>query len=456
MFLRETDTIKDRIAIEDKDQKRLTYSELDALSKAYLWKIPERAVVFILCDYHMDTVAFYYCMMNNHVVPLLLDRELDTQLLEDLIRVYHPQFLWIPKSRGIFSERYVSVEESDEHVLLATEWPTYPLYEHLALLLTTSGSTGSQKLVRISYENLISWSNAMISALRLREDDKAITTLPMNYCYGLSVMLMHWMAGATVCVTALSVLNVGFWDFLAKSKATNFAGVPFTYKMLEKIHFLEKEYPSLRFLTQAGGKLSEEKQMLFGRELGSKGIEFYITYGQTEGVCLMTYVPCRHVTEKLGSIGIAVDGLSAYVEGEPLGELMIEGGCVSLGYAGGWADLAKGDENKGILHTGDLAYMDEDGYIYLKGRKRRFIKLLGIRVSLDEVESILNKEFPDCEFACTGEDDCLKIYGAGDVAMDAVSDVCRRRLGMERKMLMVSMVDKLPRNSSGKLLYSEL
>ncbi len=456
LFLRETDTIKDRIAIEDRERNCLTYSELDALSKAYLRKIPERAVVFILCDYHIDTVAFYYCMMNNHVVPLLLDRGLDTQLMENLIQAYHPQFLWIPKSRGIFSEHYVPAKESQEHILLAAGWPSYPLYEQLALLLTTSGSTGSQKLVRISYENLISWSNAMISLFTLRNDDKSITTLPMNYCYGLSVMLMHWMVGATVCVTDSSVLSVGFWNFLAESKATNFAGVPFTYKMLEKIHFLEKNYPSLRFITQAGGKLSEEKQMLFGRKLGSKEIEFYIAYGQTEGVSMMTYVPCRRVIEKLGSVGIPVDGVSAYVEGESVGELIIEGGCVSLGYAEKWADLAKGDENKGILHTGDLAYMDEDGYIYLKGRKKRFIKLLGIRVSLDEVESILNNEFPECEFACTGEDDCLKIYGAGDISIDAVSNLCRKRLGIERKMLAISMMDRLPRNSSGKLIYSEL
>ncbi len=456
MFLRETDTIKDRIAIENREGSCLTYSELENLSEVYLQKIPKRTVVFILCDYHIDTVAFYYCMMNNHVVPLLLDRELDARLLENLIWAYHPQFLWMPKSRGILREQYTLVEESDEHMLFATKGSAYPMYEQLALLLTTSGSTGSPKLVRISYENLVSCSKAMALAVGLKSDDKAITTLPMNYCYGLFIMMMHWMQGAAVCVTNLSVLSVDFWDFLVKSNVTNFAGVPFTYNMLEKTHFLEKNYPSLRFVIQGGGKLSEEKQMLFGKGLGKKGVEFYVAYGQTEGTCMMACIPCPYVTKKLGSIGVPVPGTNACIEDDSIGELVFQGGSVSLGYADKWADLAKGDENKGILHTGDLAYMDEDGYIYLKGRIKRFIKLLGIRVSLDEVESILNKEFPSCEFACTGEDDRLKIYGAGDISIDAVSDLCRKRLGIERKMLVVSMMDRLPRNSSGKLIYSEL
>jgi long-chain acyl-CoA synthetase len=135
---------------------------------------------------------------------------------------------------------------------------SFPLHDELALLFTTSGSTGSPKLVRISYENINSNAEAIAEYLSLSENERPITVLPMNYSYGLSIINSHLVKGATILLTARSIMEKEFWAFLKKEKATSFSGVPYTYEMLYKLRFFRMELPFLRTLTQAGGKLNED------------------------------------------------------------------------------------------------------------------------------------------------------------------------------------------------------
>lgn len=461
MFLRDTKDISERVAIADEFGNRLTYGELEELSLDYKTIIPERSLVLMLCDYSIESVSFYYCQMTNHVVPMLVDKNLNTDLLLKIIKTYEPEFIWCSyKAENVLRELISDVvHQGKDHIAVRTVYGSCEMDPRLALLLTTSGSTGSLKFVRLSYENLRSNAQGYVKKVNLNPDDRAITTLPMHYCYGLSIPHAHWTVGACAYLTEHSVLDVKFWEMVKGDKITNFAGVSYTYDMLSQIGFLDKTYKHLRFITQGGTKLSNERQMEFGVKLQEKNIKFYICYGQTEATTYISILDYEKVSKKLGSIGTPIPGINVSIvdsdrNGE--GELVCEGKSISLGYAINKSDLARGDDNSGCLHTGDYISIDKDGDIFIKGRKARFVKILGARVSLDEIETALSKHFPITEFACVGEDNNIRIYCVGENLEKEIQNFCSKELSIPKKMVGCQVIEALPYTSNGKIQYVEL
>lgn len=458
MFLRDTHDILDRTAIADAFGCKMTYGDLEKMSREYAGYISSRALVMILCDYDIDTVAFYYCQMVNHVVPILLSKNLEQDFLENLIKTYQPEFIWCLEGNDIQLSEYICEVRRcvGQHILLKTNYSGCEMNPELALLMTTSGTTGSAKLVRISYENLRSNMEDYVKAVDIQPDDRVITTLPMYYCYGLSNLHIHWLVGGSVYVTDYSMMNTAFWNFLERSEITNFAGVPYVYDILMQIGFFEKEYPSLRFLTQAGAKLVEDKQVYIAEQLLKKGILFYICYGQTEATTYISVLPYEYAGKKLGSVGRALQNIEVSVT-DLDGELVCRGKSVSLGYAYNRGDLMLLDHNEGILRTGDIAYIDDEGDIFLKGRIKRFVKVLGARVSLDELEQILARHFVGVEFACVGKDNQIQVCYCGEKKLELeISEFCIKKLKLKKNMLSYRNVRLLPRGDSGKILYKEL
>ncbi len=461
MFLRDTKAISERTAIADAYGKQYTYGKLDGMSSEYKKYISKRSLVVILCDYSIETVAFYYCQMVNHAVPILIDKNLETSLALKIINAYEPQYIWCrDEARELFQEILSSIAlQEKEHLLIRTSFEPYKMNTKLALLLTTSGSTGSLKLVRLSYENLRNNIKAFVERIGISKEDRVITTLPMHYCYGLSLLHMHWLMGASVYVTEYSMLDVRFWDFFEDSKITNFAGVPYTYQILKQIGFLDKRYDSLRFMTQGGGKLSEEQQEEFGIKLRQKNVQLYICYGQTEATTYISALDYEKVVKKLGSVGSPFPGIKLSVKkpndkGE--GELVCMGKSISLGYAGDKRDLALDDENGECLHTGDIVFIDDEGDVFIKGRSSRFVKILGERISLDEMEAALSEYFMPVQFVCVGSDDRIRIYYLREGMEDDVLAFCRRKFSLPRKMIECRFIKELPYTSSGKLNYKAL
>jgi acyl-coenzyme A synthetase/AMP-(fatty) acid ligase len=254
-----------------------------------------------------------------------------------------------------------------------------------------------------------------------------------------------------------------FWEFFRKERATTFGGVPYTYEILKKLHFEKTDLPDLRYITQAGGKLSKELAGEFIEICKKKNIKLIIMYGQTEATARMSYLPWEYAEEKAGSIGKAISGGRFWLEDEngeiievpeTSGELIYQGENVTMGYAQNRFDLECDDENKGILHTGDMAKRDADGFYYITGRKKRFLKLFGNRINLDEVESLLKKEGIEC--ACTGEDDQLRIFVTDEGDMQKTASFIIDNTGVNRNGFKVLLINKIPRNESGKILYSIL
>lgn len=440
------------------DSKDLTYAQLDKAAKAITSEIPARSFVFLVCMNCIASVAGYVGFLQKRIVPVLLNSAIDKSLFEELRDHYQPQYIWCP-------DDFVSdggIKGYEGYKLVSTGANAPEMDDELAIMLTTSGSTGSPKFVRVTYNNIKANTASIVEYLGIVPEDRAITTLPMSYTYGLSIIQSHLMAGAEIILTEQTVFDRGFWDFFRTREATTFGGVPYTYQMLERLRFLRMNLPSLRYITQAGGRLGEEMHHKFASGMREQGKFLVVMYGATEATARMSYVPSDQSVEKAGSIGIAIPGGrfelidfdgSVITETNKVGELVYYGDNVTLGYAECRDDLAKGDERGGRLETGDMAKCDEDGYYYVVGRKKRFLKIFGNRVNLVEIEDLLSKA--GYETACVGEDDHMRIYTTSE-DVDGIVSFINEKTGLNRVAFTAIHIDVIPHNDAGKVLYSEL
>lgn len=449
---------RDRIFLLSENEGTVTYGQRDELCEKIQREIQKGNLAFILCKNTIGSVLSYFACLKNRTVPLLLDAKMDYNMIQSLIKQYSPDELFYPKEqenlwsgfgqKGMFDEFGYCIRHQKK------EQPT-KVYKDLALLLTTSGSTGSPKLVRQSYQNIQSNAASIAQYLHLDENERPITTLPMHYTYGLSIINSHALCGATILLTEHGLFEQEFWDFLKKERATSFGGVPYTYEMLKRLHFFEMDLPFLKTMTQAGGKLAKHLHQEFAQYAKETNKEFIVMYGQTEATARMSYLPAKDSLRKAGSIGIAIPGGKMEIED---GELVYYGENVTLGYAQKMEDLKKGDERGGKLKTGDMARVDEEGFFYIIGRKKRFLKILGNRVNLDEVEQILKAKYQECELACAGIDDHLFIYMEERNARDKeeIISFISEKTGLNPGVFEVFYIDHIPVSKSGKIRYKEL
>lgn len=453
-------------AARDEAGRQISYKKLAEENEKMGKILEERSLVFILCSNTIGSLVGYTGCLNEKSVPLLLAHNLDRELLESLIEIYQPDYLWVPEDIDDMFENRTVKYEAYEYVLLETGFKrVYPLFGELCLLLTTSGSTGSPKLVRQSYGNVLSNAQSIVQYLELDEAERPITTLPMNYTYGLSIINSHLLVGATILMTDKGLMQKDFWRFFKEEKATSFGGVPYTYEMLDKLRFFRMDLPSLRTMTQAGGKLQPELHKRFAEYAQQNGKRFYVMYGQAEATARMSYLPYERSLEKYGSMGIAIPGGrfslidvngNEIQEQDTVGELVYEGPNVTLGYAECGSDLGLGDERHGYLETGDMAKFDGDRYYYIVGRKKRFLKIFGNRVNLDEIDRLVKTRFRNIDCASSGRDDEMYFFITEESMQEEIRKFLSQKTGLHSSAFLVRIIPKIPRNDSGKVLYQEL
>lgn len=483
-FYEERQELKDRTMLTDDEGGQASYGDLDEFCRRTAGRMKSRSLLFVLCGNSIGSVFSYFAALRNRVVPLLLngsimDDDSRREMLEELLEKYRPEYFALPEknlemnkdffkdAQPVWRERgYVCLSLPVNPERQAGE----PLHAELALLLTTSGSTGSPKLVRLSYKNLSSNAASIASYLELSRSERPVTTLPMNYTYGLSVINSHALAGATVLLTDKTLFDRGFWEFAGREKATSLAGVPYTYEILKKLDFTENPHPHLKTMTQAGGKLPYALHREFAEYAAENGKKFIVMYGQTEATARMGYLPWQDALSRCGSMGIAVPGGKFRLieadgreieEAGVTGELVYEGKNVMMGYAEDRNDLSRGDDCGGILFTGDMAKRDEEGFYYIEGRKKRFLKLYGNRISLDGTERLLKQNFGNCEFACTGNDEGMNIFAAPagaeeEPGKEEILLFLERKTRLPGRLFRVVMTEEIPRNEAGKVQYKKL
>ena len=456
---------KGKIALIDEFGNQMTYDVLN--SEAYILseRIGHRCLVFALCRNEIGSVLGYTAFINNGIVPVMVNSRLEEALLHNLLGTYSPEYLWLPKDQVEHFAGMSIEHEAYDYVLLKTGYEKkYPLFDELGLLITTSGSTGSPKLVRQSYTNVLDNAQSIVKYLNLDDTERPITTLPMNYVYGLSIINSHFLVGATLLFTDKGLMQKEFWSFFKEKEATSFGGVPYTYEMLDKLRFFRMKLPSLRTMTQAGGKITPELHEKFAAYAAEQGKNFVVMYGAAEATARMGYLPPEKAVEKKGSMGIPIPGGVFHLIGadgqevtKPLttGELVYEGKNVTLGYAEKGEDLILGDERHGRLETGDMAQFDNDGYYYIVGRKKRFLKIYGNRVNLDEIDRLIKGEF-EIEVASAGVDDHMYIFVTDEKMADTVRDFVIGKTKLNPAAFKIIVIDEIPKNDSGKTLYKEL
>lgn len=431
----------DRLALVSSDAS-LSYRELDervAEVAARLGRDDRRLVLVGAVNRIEAIVAYLGALAGGHVV-LLGDAD-DARGMATLADRFNPDVILAPSGVG------GAWAANERHGTSA-----HDLHPELALLMRTSGSTGSPKLVRLSHENLQSNAGAIAAYLDIGTTDRAATTLPIHYSYGLSVVHSHLASGASLLVSDLSVVDRCFWEQFRAGEATSFAGVPYTFDLLDRVGFADMDLPSLRYVTQAGGRLSPDRVRAYA-ELGrQRGWQLYVMYGQTEATARIAYLPPELAVTRPHAVGVPIPGVSLRLDPVPdapgdARELVLSGPNVMLGYAEHPVDLRRGrdiDE----LRTGDLARETEGGLYELVGRRSAFIKIAGLRVDLGQVER--NLEAMGVVACCSGRDEQVVVAVQTDADESDIRPVVLEAVALPAHAVHVLALSQLPRRANGK------
>lgn len=453
--------------IEAETEQVLSYAALRRAideAGARLWA-PQKSLLFLFARNDLASVVAYLAALARGHAVALLDADLNPTLRRPLLERYRPHFVWLAGGAELLEAKDLAGREQ-------TGWgdgrcwsfaSDSALHPELGLLLSTSGTTGSPKLVRLSWAAVAANAASIGEALGLSAADRGVASLPIFYSYGLSVLNSHLLAGASLLLTRAGPVERAFWDQLRRQECSSFAGVPYTYQMLQRLGFENFDVPSLRVMTQAGGRLEPRLVEHFQRHMAARGGRFFVMYGQTEAAARMAVLPPERLSEKLGSVGRAIPGGELHIDWSAapagvaagVGEVVYRGPNVMLGYAESAADLARGDDLRGELRTGDLGYLDADGFLFITGRSKRMGKLFGLRVSLDEVEALVRERGPA---AVVQHGERLVVFCAfGDPSsLDALRGELAAHLRVHRSGLELRRIDALPTLPSGKIDYSGL
>jgi len=417
-FFKKLNKFKNKTALILEDKSLISYKELIDLSKKISSKLSiKKKLVFVLGQNNLETIVGYISFIVSGHTVVMLDNKINKVFLNNLIFIYKPSYIYLQNKKET-KNLYKKILNFKSYTLLKRKKDfNFHINTELMLLMSTSGSTGSPKFVRQSYKNILSNTLNISKYLNINYKDTTITSLPISYVYGLSVINTHLLNGAQIVLTNSSMIEKKFWKLIDVYKVNNFSGVPYSYSIVEKI-FRRKVPSSLKYTTQAGGKINEVLLKTLNKIYKKNKIKLFVMYGAAEATSRMSYLNWSKLEKKLGSVGKPIRGGNFYLLDEKdnivkksykKGELIYSGENVCMGYSEKLEDLSLPDLNKGILKTGDIAYKDNDGFYYIVGRKNRYAKIYGIRVDLSELESILSKKGIEA-FMKEGDENKIDVY----------------------------------------------
>lgn len=323
----------------------------------------------------------------------------------------------------------------------------------LALLLSTSGSSGSSRVARLSYNNIASNAQQIMESLDINSNERAVLSLPLHYVYGLSVLHSFLNAGASLVVGAGSVMDRKFWSGCRATGVTMLPAVPTMLDFMRDIAADSISMPRLNKATISGAPMSRSTRDWVSSHLVAKGLRVYSMYGMTEASGRIAVLPHDEFVTRPASVGRVVAG--GRLQLSESGEIFFSGPNVMLGYADCRSDLSRADDLRGILATGDLGAIDSDGYLSITGRIARICKILGTRISLDAVEEYLSA---DSELAVTSDDRIIAVFHTENDESDVVARTVHlaERIQIPHYVFELRRLRSLPRTSTGKVDYPRL
>ncbi len=439
--------------IDDAAGEWLTYSQLSQRvceAAEIIQALGEKPLVFLFAENNIEAATLYLAALQANAAIALFPAGLAAERIAHLLAIYRPLAVFgagVPDGYEAWDKlpRPGAVLRSRFHA---------DLHPNLALLLSTSGSTGSSKLVRLSRSAVEANAASIIQSLSISSKQRAGLNLPVSYSYGLSVLNSHLLAGASVLLSCQGVLSRAWWSRLAEHGVSSMPGVPMVYEMLAKLDFESLAPSTLLTLTQAGGALSLPLLRRFHEIMAARNGKLFVMYGQTEATARISVLDHADLTARPGSVGRAIPGGNISIRTvdamAPSGEIVYRGPNVMLGYAETIEDLALGDQLHGSLATGDLGIIDTEGFLTITGRLKRIVKIAGLRVNLDEIEAEARRI---CPAAAVERSNGLVIFA--EAASEA--DVAELRRKLQESMLVpptlvkVRKIAKLPTMPNGKI-----
>ena len=450
---------KNRIAIIDANKKKYLYKQLIEDTHFFKKFFKKKKIIIILADNSYEFIAFYVSAILNNQTIILADAKINIKDLDILISNYQPNLIYSDLSKKI--ENFNKVFSFKNFCLFENKLKKkHKIEKSLNLLIPTSGTTGQNKYVKLSSENIYDNTLKICEILKIKSKDITITTMPPIYSYALSIINTHLQNGASIILNKFSLIDSKFWSLIKDCKPTNFNGVPYIYEILIKIGLDRLNFKSLRFLTQAGGSLNEEMKKKIFSVCKKTNTDFYIMYGQAEASPRISILPSNLFEKNYLSVGLPLKGGKItlgnrkYNKEKKLyeGEIIYKGKNVFMGYSKNFRDLGKKTKKNRSLKTGDIGYIKKK-LIYLTGRKKRIIKIFGIRISLDQLEQQLNDSNFCC--VCKGNDKKLivEIEKYHNVNIVEFSKKIQKKTRLNSKFYEINIVDKFKRNKYGKILY---
>ncbi len=459
---------------DDRNGIWLTREELRAASLDLSVKIAskQKGLVFLCCGVNSETVIGLLAAATAGHATALIDPSLPEDTLKALIEAYQPELVLGARDFGEKLRAAADVTAASgslEFRAGVIEWiardcgPSFVAIDSaLQLLLSTSGTTGSRKYVRLSRDAIAANARQIVKALAIDERSVGVCHLPLHYSYGLSVVTSHLTAGGRICLVNNSITSASFWPKVGGVGGSHFPGVPFHYAVLARLG-LSAVPDCVKVFTQAGGGLDLRVQTKLHDWATLRGSQFFVMYGQTEASPRMATLQHAEFSRKAGSVGVAlaggrlsiVDGDGAPLPADAVGSVVYEGPNVMLGYAMSRPDLGRDDEMKGRLETGDLGRLDAEGFLYLTGRTKRFAKIAGYRLGLDEIEQEL---FAICPVACLdlGEKIAVAHEQESETALKARVRELADTYKVPSSSFALRKIVQIPRAASGKIDYARL
>ncbi|MEV2225898.1 AMP-binding protein [Nocardia vinacea] len=420
--------------------------------------LPNRSLIAIGAEASVDFVVLYLAILESQHVALLLPPRFTASQIAGIANAFEPELFALSSASSAVVSDYRNICAFGPFAILKGPFADKKsLHPDLSTVLLTSGSTGKPQGVRLSSANILANAESICEGLRIDSADRAINSLPLHYCYGLSVLNSHLFAGASMVITGDSPTQPDFWRTFCERDATSFAGVPLVYDAAWRV--FSRSWPGrLKTLTQSGGRLHDEVARRYVELADRHDGRFIAMYGQTEATARISCVDIVERPDRIGSVGKAIPGGSVTVgpalDGIHGGEVTYRGPNVMMGYASSRADLEKGDELGGVLQTGDLGVI-EDGFLYLTGRLKRISKIHGRRICLDEVQAALASVG---DVAVSGTDNEIFVFHVapyGSRLAKSIDAICAA-FNISRSDIRTSMIDSLPVTASGKIDYGTL